>query len=233
MILPGRRVLIIDDENAIRKYLFLGLQEKGYQILEAPTAQEGLRILSEQTADLVILDLGLPDLSGEEVLHRIRSWSKVPVLILTAQSSDNDKVALLDAGADDYLTKPFHLPELLARLRVMERHIIYKHKTPVFLSGSLRIDFEAHSVFVNEKPVKLTGTEYNLLKLLAVNSGKLVTQRQILLEVWGPNAVEQTHYLRVYITQIRKKIEGDPGNPQLLLTEPGVGYRLVQTETGS
>lgn len=233
MIHSDRRVLIIDDEGAIRKYLHMSLQEKGYQVFEANTAQEGLRILAEQKTDMVILDLGLPDLHGEEVLRRIRLWSKVPVLILTAESSDDDKVALLDAGADDYLTKPFHLPELLARLRVMERHILYKHETPVFESGPLRMDFEAHSVFVNNKPVKLTGTEYNLLKLLALNVGKLVTQRQILIEVWGPNAVEQSHYLRVYITQIRKKIEADPSNPELIMTEPGVGYRLAQVETES
>lgn len=230
---PARRVLIIDDENPIRKYLHMALQEKGYQVLEAESAQEGLRVLSEQKTDLVVLDLGLPDQSGEEVLRKIRSWSKVPVLILTAQSSDDEKVALLDAGADDYLTKPFHLPELLARLRVMERHVLYKHETPVFLSGPLKIDFAAHSIFVNEKPVKLTGTEYNLLKLLALNAGRLVTQRQILLEVWGPNAVEQSHYLRVYITQIRKKIEADPSNPELIVTEPGVGYRLTQIESRS
>ncbi|MBS1969496.1 MAG: response regulator [Bdellovibrionales bacterium] len=230
---PDRRILIVDDENPIRKYLHLALQEKGYQVLEAENAQEGLRILSEQKTDLVILDLGLPDHSGKEVLRKIRSWSKVPVLILTAQSSDDEKVELLDAGADDYLTKPFHLPELLARLRVMERHILHKHETPVFASGPLKIDFEAHSVSVHGKPVKLTGTEYNLLKLLALNAGRLVTQRQILLEVWGPNAVEQSHYLRVYITQIRKKIEADPSNPELIVTEPGVGYRLTQIESQS
>lgn len=230
---PDRRVLIIDDEHPIRKYLHMALQEKGYQVLDAESAQEGLRILSEQKTDLVILDLGLPDQSGEEVLRKVRSWSKVPVLILTAQSSDDEKVALLDAGADDYLTKPFHLPELLARLRVMERHVLYKHETPVFVSGPLKIDFEAHSVFINEKSVKLTGTEYNLLKLLALNAGRLVTQRQILLEVWGPNAIEQSHYLRVYITQIRKKIEADPSNPELIVTEPGVGYRLAQIEIRS
>jgi len=231
MSATDRRILIIDDEAPIRKYLSLSLRDRGYLVLEAVSGKEGLRILAEQKTDLVILDLGLPDIPGEEVLKRIREWSKVPILILTAQSSDDDKVALLDGGADDYLTKPFHLPELLARLRVMERHVLYKHESPIFMSGPLRIDFEAHSVFVKNKSVKLTGTEYNLLKLLALNAGKLVTQKQILLEVWGPNAIEQSHYLRVYITQIRKKIEADPGNPQLLLTEPGVGYRLVQIET--
>lgn len=228
----AKRVLVIDDESAIRKYLHMSLKDQGYQVLDAETGKEGLRILAEQKADLVILDLGLPDISGEEVLHRLREWSQVPVLVLTAQSSDEDKVALLDGGADDYLTKPFHLPELLARLRVMERHhVSQKSEEPIFASGSLKIDFEAHSVYVHNKIVKLTGTEYNLLKLLAHNAGKLVTQRQILLEVWGPNAVEQSHYLRVYITQIRKKIEKDPANPKLLVTEPGVGYRLLQIET--
>lgn len=227
----GKRILIIDDEPQVRKYLQISLVAQGYQVLEAASGQEGLRLLAEQKSDLVILDLGLPNMSGEDVLRRIREWSQIPVLVLTAQTSDEDKVALLDGGADDYLTKPFHLPELLARLRVMERHQLrHKQESPVFQSGWLKIDFDAHSVFVNNKSVKFTGTEYGLLKLLAVNVGKLVTQRQILFEVWGPNSIEQSHYLRVYITQIRKKIEKDPANPQLLVTEPGVGYRLIQID---
>lgn len=227
-----QRVLVIDDEQAIRKYLHLSLAEKGYHVVEAETGREGLRLLAEQKADLVILDLGLPDIPGEEVLKKVREWSQVPIIILTAQSSEEDKVALLDAGADDYLTKPFSLSELLARLRVMARHGLQKSESPIFVSGELKIDFQAHSVFVKGKPVKLTGTEYELLKLLAQNAGKLVTQRQILLDVWGPNAVEQSHYLRVYVTQLRKKIEADPANPKLLITEPGMGYRLLQLDEG-
>jgi len=227
---PQKKILIVDDEQAIRKYLHLSLTEKGYNVLEANTGKEALRLLVEQKMDLVILDLGLPDMTGEEVLKKVREWSKVPILILTAQSSEEDKVALLDGGADDYLTKPFSLSELLARLRVMERHSLKNQESPIFVSGNLKIDFESHLVFVDEKVVKLTGTEFEMLKLLALNAGKLVTQRQILLDIWGPNAVEQSHYLRVYITQLRKKIESDPGDPKLIITEPGIGYRLQLLE---
>lgn len=225
-----KRILVIDDEPAIRRYLSSSLLERGYHVLEAENGKRGLQLAAEQRPDLVILDLGLPDLSGLEVLKKLREWSQMPVLILTVQSSDQDKVQLLDAGADDYLTKPFSLTELTARLRVMERHRLQKQDSPIFKSGWLEIDFAAHSVLVDGEAVRLTHTEYEILRVLAQNAGKLVTQRQLLLEIWGAGSVDQTHYLRVYITHIRKKIEKTPSTPQLLITEPGVGYRLVFLE---
>lgn len=222
-----KRVLVIEDEYSIRKYLYRSLTEKNYQVLEATGGEEALRVIVDHKPDLVILDLGLPDISGQEVLRAIREWSKVPVLILTAQTSDLEKVCLLDSGADDYLTKPFSLSELLARLRVMERHSLWKSDSPCFESDWLKVDYSSHLVSVDGKPIKVTATEYEMLKILAQNAGKLVTQRQLLSEIWGPGSIEQTHYLRIYVTQIRKKIERNPSQPQLLLTEPGVGYRLM------
>jgi two-component system KDP operon response regulator KdpE len=223
-----RRVLVIDDEQAIRKLLKASLEPEGYGVIEAKSGAEGIREAASQRPELVILDLGLSDLKGLEVLKRIREWSQVPVLILTVQDDEAGKVALLDAGADDYLTKPFGVPELLARLRVLERHSLSGASEPVVRMGALEIDLAAHVVRRGGEEVKLTSTEFDFLKLLARHLGKVVTQRQILKEVWGPNSVEHTHYLRIYAAQLRKKLEEDPSNPRHLITEPGVGYRLKE-----
>jgi two-component system KDP operon response regulator KdpE len=222
----GKRILVIDDEAAIRRLLKTRLEPDGYIVLEAKNGEEGLREAASQRPELIILDLGLPDLSGTEVLKRIREWSQVPVLILTVQDSQEDKVALLDAGADDYLSKPFGVPELLARLRVLQRHGQASLSDPVKKIGDLEFDFSAHLVRLRGQELKLTSTEYDFLKVLALHAGKVVIQRQILKEVWGPNAVEHSHYLRIYAAQLRKKIEDDPSNPTWIITEPGVGYRL-------
>ena len=223
---PGKRILVIDDEQAIRRLLKASLEAAGYVVVEAVDGEAGLREAATQAPELVILDLGLPGLGGLGVLKKLREWSKVPVLILTVQDSESDKVALLDAGADDYLTKPFSVPELLARLRVLERHGRGAQDEPLLKVGPLEIDLAGHLVRRDGAEVKLTATEFDFLRVLALHAGKVVTQRQILKEVWGPNSVEHTHYLRIYAAQLRKKLEDDPGEPKLLLTEPGVGYRL-------
>lgn len=222
----GKRILVIDDEQAIRRLLKVSLEPEGYMVMEAKTGEEGIQQAASQRPELILLDLGLPDLNGAQVLKRIREWSQVPILILTVQDSEEDKVALLDLGADDYLTKPFSVPELMARIRVLERHVKTGQSDPVFKSGDLEIDMSAHVVRVKGEEVKLTSTEYDFLKVLALNAGKVVTQRQILKEVWGPNSVEHTHYLRIYAAQLRKKIEENSSEPKWILTEPGVGYRL-------
>ncbi len=222
----ARRVLVVDDETAIRRLLRAGLEGAGYAVVEASDGEAGLRQAATQAPELVVLDLGLPDTPGLRVLERLRQWSQVPVLILTVQDSEADKVALLDAGADDYLTKPFSVPELLARLRVLERHSRGERPEPVVQAGPLRIDLAGHLVERSGAPVKLTATEFDFLRVLALNLGKVVTQRELLKRVWGPNAVEHSHYLRIYAASLRKKLEADPAQPEWILTEPGVGYRL-------
>jgi two-component system KDP operon response regulator KdpE len=194
--------------------------------VEAVDGESGLRQAATQAPELVILDLGLPDRPGLWVLERLRQWSSVPVLILTVQDSEPDKVALLDAGADDYLTKPFSVPELLARLRVLERHARGAQSDPIVKAGPLRIDLAGHMVSKDGEEVKLTSTEFDFLRVLALHLGKVVTQREILKQVWGPNSVEHSHYLRIYAANLRKKLEADPAEPVMILTEPGVGYRL-------
>ncbi len=227
--MSGARILVIDDEIPIRRLLKLSLEAEGYTLLEASGGQEGLVTASTQRPDLIILDLSLPDLDGLAVLKRLREWSTIPTIVLTVKDSDKDKVALLDAGADDYLTKPFSVPELLARIRAALRHTQPAEMTAVFQSGQLEMDLSARTVTVNGQPVKLTATEYNILRLLVRYAGKVVTQNHLLKEIWGPHAAEQTQYLRVYIGQLRKKLEKDPSRPELILTEPGVGYRLIVT----
>lgn len=222
----SKRILVIDDEQAIRRLLKAGLEAAGYQVLEAPDGEEGLRLAATEAPELVVLDLGLPRLGGHGVLKRLREWSKVPVLILTVQDAEADKVALLDAGADDYLTKPFSVPELLARLRVLERHRLGARPEPLVKAGPLEIDLAGHLVRRGGQEVKLTATEFDFLKVLALHAGKVVVQRELLKQVWGPNAVEHSHYLRIYAANLRKKLEDDPADPQWILTEPGVGYRL-------
>jgi two-component system KDP operon response regulator KdpE len=222
--------LVIDDERQIRRLLRVCLEANGYRVLEAATGQEGITQAAQHPPDVVILDLGLPDMDGVMVLKRLREWSRVPVVVLSVRDREEDKIAALDNGADDYVTKPFGAGELLARLRVAHRHALPAAESPLFRCGDLAVDLTARVVKRKGQEVKLTATEYSLLRLFVQHAGKVLTHRHILKEVWGPNYVEQTHYLRVYIAHLREKLEPDPSRPRLIITEPGVGYRLV-TET--
>ena len=222
--------LVIDDELQIRRLLRVCLEAKGYRVSEAATGQEGITLAAQYPPDVVILDLGLPDMDGVAVLKRLREWTKVPVVVLSVRDREEDKIAALDNGADDYVTKPFGTGELLARLRVAQRHAQTQSENVVFRSGSLEVDLAARTVTLKGKMVKLTATEYSLLRLFVQHAGKVLTHRQILREVWGPNYTEQTHYLRVYMTHLREKLEAEPSSPTMLITEPGIGYRLVEKE---
>jgi len=223
-------VLVIDDEVQIRRLLRITLEANGYKVLEATSGKDGLVEAATRRPDIVILDLGLPDMDGVAVLKRLREWSRVPVVVLSVRDRDEDKIAALDAGADDYVTKPFSTPELLVRLRVALRHAQPAEEEVVFRSGDLVVDMADRRVSVKGQEVKLTVTEYSLLRLLVRHAGRILTHRQILKDVWGPNATNQTHYLRVYVARLREKIEPVPSRPVLLITEPGIGYRLVTTE---
>ena len=222
--------LVIDDELQMRRLLRVCLEANGYRVLEAATGTEGIAEAAQHPPDVVILDLGLPDMEGVAVLKRLREWSRVPVVVLSVRDREEDKIAALDNGADDYVTKPFSSGELLARLRVAQRHAAPSSETTVFRSGQLEVDLAARAVKLKNKEVKLTATEYSLLRLFVQHAGKVLTHRQILRDVWGPNYVEQTHYLRVYLAHLREKLEANPAQPELLITEPGVGYRLVCKE---
>jgi len=222
----GSKILIIDDEVAIRRLLKVSLKSQGYDILEAINGQDGIQQAAQHKPDLIILDLGLPDMDGLKTLKAIRGWSAVPVIVLTVRDFESDKVSLLDAGANDYVTKPFGVPELLARVRAALRSFQADGGEPVIKNGQLEIDLAAHAVKLKGEEIKLTDTEYRLLCLLAKNAGKLLTQRQLLKEIWGISAIEHTHYLRIYVAQLRHKLEEDPARPNLIITEPGVGYRM-------
>ena len=222
--------LVIDDELQMRRLLRVCLEANGYRVSEAATGKDGIAEAAQHPPDVVILDLGLPDMEGVAVLKRLREWSRVPVVVLSVRDREEDKIAALDAGADDYVTKPFSSGELLARLRVAQRHAAPTSETTVFRSGQLEVDMAARVVKLKGKEVKLTATEYSLLRLFVQHAGKVLTHRQILREVWGPNYIEQTHYLRVYLAHLREKLEANPAQPELLTTEPGVGYRLVSKE---
>jgi two-component system KDP operon response regulator KdpE len=224
------KILIIDDEHPIRRFLRISLEAEGFDIIEAESGKAGLSMAATHVPELVILDLGLPDIDGAQVLTQLREWSAVPVIVLTVRDAEREKVRLLDSGADDYLTKPFSMPELLARVRIALRRNLPSDGSPIFQNGFLKIDFAEHIVECNGKPVKLTSLEFNLLALLARHVGKLVTQRQLLKEVWGPGSIMQSQYLRVYVGQLRKKLEPNPSRPVLLLTEPGIGYRMAIIE---
>src|SRR5499433_2216294 len=222
-------ILVIDDEPPIRRFLRAALLAHGYQVLEATTAQEGLTQATMHQPALIILDLGLPDLDGLELTRRLREWSTMPIIVLSARGQESDKVAALDAGADDYLTKPFGVGELLARMRVALRHTARTTQEPgeaVFTVGDLRVDMARRQVFVTNQEVHLTPIEYKLLITLVRYAGKVVTHHQLLREVWGPGASSETHYLRVYMGQLRHKLEANPARPRYLVTESGVGYRL-------
>ena len=220
-------VLVIDDEVQIRRLLRVNLESNGYRVLEAAIGQEGITQAAQWRPDVVILDLGLPDMDGVAVLKRLREWSRAPVVVLSVRDREENKVAALDNGADDYVTKPFSIGELLARLRVAQRHAQPAGEASVFHAGALEVDLAARRVKRDGREVRLTATEYSLLRLFVQHARKVLTHRHILREVWGPNAVEQTHYLRFYIAHLREKLESEPSKPQLIVTEPGVGYRLL------
>jgi two-component system KDP operon response regulator KdpE len=219
--------LVLDDEPQVRKLLRVLLEQEHYRALESESGRHGLSEIALRRPDVVLLDLGLPDMDGLVVLERLRQWSHVPVLVLSVRDSAEDKVTALDAGADDYVTKPFEATELLARLRAIQRRASGNAEDACFEAGHLYIDFNSHTVKVQGREVRLTATEYALLKILALNAGKVVTQKQLLREVWGPNAEEQSQYLRVYMMHLRKKIELPEASDRLLKTESGIGYRLV------
>jgi len=221
------RLLLIEDELPIRKFLRVTLEQHLYDCMEAGTGKEALVMAAEYPPDVVVLDLGLPDMNGIEVLTRLREWSKAPVIVLTARGQESDKVAVLDAGADDYVTKPFGVNELLARIRVALRHSSTPDGSPEFCVGDLRVDLLHRRVFSHGQERHLTPIEYRLLTTLVKHAGKVLTHQQLLKEVWGPGTAFETHYLRVYMAQLRRKLEKDPADPAYLLTEAGVGYRLV------
>lgn len=218
--------LVIDDERPVRRLLRVLLQLQGYQVWEAETGETGLQLAASHRPDVILLDLGLPDVDGFTVLKRLREWTRTPVLVLTVRESEADKVAALDNGADDYVTKPFGTNELLARLRALRRHSPEAFEEPTYVRGDLTIDIGARQVRVGDDEVHLTATEYALLHELVRHAGKVVMQKQLLRAVWGPDAESQLQYLRVYITHLRKKLE-TPASGRLIETQPGIGYRLV------
>lgn len=220
-------LLVIDDEVQIRRLLRVTLESEGYRVREAETAQRGLAEAAQSPPDGIVLDLGLPDLDGLEVIRRLREWSKVPVLILSVRDGEEDKIAALDAGADDYLTKPFGGRELLARVRAILRRVQPVNEPSVVAFANIEVDLAARVVRRGGEEVRLTAKEYGLLRLLVQHRGKVVTHRQILRELWGPNAEENTHYLRVHMAHLRQKLEIEPHAPRLLRTDSGVGYRLM------
>ncbi len=223
----GLRVLVIDDEPQIRKLLKVSLAAHGYDVYEATSGADAVIQAVNIKPDLIILDLGLPDMDGKEVVRRLREWSDIPILILTVRDQEKEKIDALDSGADDYITKPFSIGELLARIRVSMRRSAHTEDEPVIHCGDLSIDLAQRRVTVNAQEIKLTPTEYDILKILAQNSGKVLTHRQLLKAVWGNTYSEDTHYIRVYIGQLRRKIETNPTQPKYIITESGVGYRLM------
>jgi two-component system KDP operon response regulator KdpE len=226
---PAPLVLLIEDEPQMRRFLRTALDANDYRLVEAETAKEGLAQAAARNPDVILLDLGLPDRDGLQVARELRGWSTTPIIVLSARGREEDKVRALDLGADDYLTKPFGVEELLARIRVALRHAALPPGAgpgPVFEAGDLRVDLAARRVTRAGQEVHLTPTEYKLLTTLVRHAGKVLTHRQLLKEVWGSNDLNQSHYVRVYLGQLRQKIEADPARPRLLLTEPGVGYRL-------
>jgi len=222
----GVRVLVVDDEAAIRRYLRASLSAHGYTVFEVESGKAALEAITAERPDMVILDLGLPDVDGVEVTRLLREWSRIPIIILSVRGQEADKIAALDAGADDYLTKPFGTGELLARMRVALRRASQSQAEPVFVVDELAVDLSRRLVAVSGAEVQLTPTEYDLLRTLVSHAGKVLTHRQLLREVWGMGYEQETHMLRVNISNLRHKIEPDPARPHYILTEPGVGYRL-------
>lgn len=226
------RVLVVDDEPQIRRAIRAGLSAHGFDVEQADTGEAALDAISVRPPDVVILDLGLPDMQGLDVVREVRTWSAVPIIILSVRDTERDKVRALDSGADDFVTKPFGMGELLARIRVALRHSSRQERQdPVLQFGELRIDLPRRLVTAAGNDVHLTPTEFELLRELAVNAGKVLTHQMLLSRVWGPASSESTHYLRVYINQLRQKIEPEPNRPRYILTEPGVGYRFRDAPT--
>jgi two-component system KDP operon response regulator KdpE len=226
----GRLVLLVEDEVQIRRFLRIALGSQGFRLAEAASGEDGLAMAATQQPDIIILDLGLPDLDGTEIIRRVREWSTVPIIVLSARGQERDKIAALDLGADDYVAKPFAVGELLARMRVALRHtaqIASEPGEPVFSVEELSVDLARRQVTLAGREVHLTPIEYRLLATLVKHAGRVLTHRQLLVEVWGPNQTEQAHYLRVFTAQLRRKLEKDPARPRYILTEPGVGYRLA------
>jgi two-component system KDP operon response regulator KdpE len=222
------RILVVDDEAAIRRFLHTILKAEEFSLHQAETGHAALAAAATVRPDIILLDLGLPDLDGVEVIRRIREWSPVPIIVLSVREREDDKVKALDAGADDYLTKPFGISELLARIRVALRRSVQQIPEPVFNSGDLEVDLARRRVMVNGEEVQLTPTEYDLLRLLVTHAGRVLTHSQILKQIWGIAYLEQPHVLRVNISNLRHKIEADPSRPRHIITEPGVGYRLKE-----
>ncbi|MBZ0304623.1 MAG: response regulator [Anaerolineae bacterium] len=224
----GQLILIIDDDVQIRRFLRASLTNDGYQVIEAAAGQAGISAVSYQHPDLIILDMGLPDLDGLEVTRRLREWTNTPIIILSVRDKEKEKVEALDAGANDYLTKPFGMLELLARMRVALKTSAAQQgmSDPVFAIGDLKVDLSHRLVLVKDQEVHLTPLEYKLLAVLIKYAGKVVTRDHLLREIWGPSFIDESHYLTVYMGQLRRKIEADPTLPRYLITEPGVGYRL-------
>jgi len=222
----GQRVLVVDDENSIRRYLRAALSAQGFSVYEAENGQGAINGVIANHPDIIILDLGLPDFDGIEVTRRLREWSQTPIIILSVREAEIDKIAALDAGADDYLTKPFSTGELMARMRVAIRRLANKADEPVLQVGNLQMDVSRRLVTVDDNQISLTPIEYDILRLLLQNAGKVLTHRQLLRQVWGTAYESEMHILRVNISNLRRKIEPDPTRPHYLLTEPGVGYRL-------
>jgi two-component system KDP operon response regulator KdpE len=229
-------IVVIDDEMAIRRFMKASLSTEGYRVAEAENARDGLRLVLQESPAAVLLDLGLPDREGRELITEIRGWTQVPIVVLSARDQEREKVAALDAGADDYLTKPFHVGELLARLRAILRRSDGMSagadtQPPVsYAAGHIRVDLAARRVFRNDQEVHLTKIEYDLLSVMMKNAGKVLTHQFLLKTVWGPLNIQETHYLRVFVATLRKKIEANPSRPELILTEQGVGYRFADPD---
>lgn len=228
MVDPVAKILVVDDEPQIRKFLRISLNAHGYVVVEAARGEDGISQCATEQPDLVILDLGLPDLDGQRVIARIREWSEVPILVLSVRTDEEEKVRALNNGAYDYVTKPFSIAELIARIRVGLRvHGTEETVPSIVNAGPLVIDLPTRSVTIDGAPVKLSKKEFEILRLLAVNAGRVLTHQYLLREVWGPAQVEENHYLRVYVGHLRQKLGDSPDNPLYIVTEPGVGYRFV------
>ena len=227
----GLRILAVDDEPEIVRFLKVALSTAGYEVIAADTGREAVRLVAARAPDVVVLDLGLPDMDGKQVIEAVRAFSKVPIVVLSARDREAEKIAALDLGADDYIEKPFGIGELMARLRTATRHAAVEKREPARVEvGDLVVDLERRLVTRAGEPVKLTPKEYDLVAVLARHAGRVVTHRQILTAVWGPAHTDDTQYLRVFIGQIRTKIEADPSNPAVIRTEPGVGYRFAEAD---
>lgn len=222
------KILVIEDESSIRRFLKVSLDSNSFEVIEAINGKEGVNLAASHRPDVILLDIGLPDIDGFSVIQQIREWSNTPIIVLTVQDQEEDKVKTLDLGADDYLTKPFGVPELLARIRVViRRSSMQEIQNPIFKSGVFEMNKSAHTIKVSGKEIHMTSTEYDLLSVLVKHAGKVVTHRMLLKEVWGPNSVDHVQYLRVYMGQIRKKLKLGENEKELISTEPGVGYRFL------